>query len=239
MLTKPLFISVIACVCVAAAARGEDDAPKPLPQRVAALIEQLGHNEYTVREQAQEAMKDLPVEALPIVADHYHNTPDAEVRMRLRLYASALFDRHVLPHHPELRRPGFLGIGQSLIVVNNIPQIVIVSVLPNTGAQAAGLKINDRILKFNGKALDKSNPIETLSKHIQQQGAGKKITLTINRDGKPMNVTATLGDLPNDQLTPAQRVTMIERRNAIEAYWFEHAFKKGRIEPVHEAKPAK
>jgi len=229
-------VGLVVCACVAGVVRA-DDAP-PLPKRVALLIKQLGHSEYAQREAAQQAMLELPVEALPIVADHLQHTEDAEIRMRLRLYATAVFDKHVLPHHPGLRRPGFLGIAQSLIVVNNVPQIVIVNVIPGTGAEAAGLQVDDRVLSMNGKALDQHNPIETLSSDIKALRAGQQIKLEILRAGKRMDVKATLGELPDDQLTPEQRVTMIERRGAIEKHWFEHAFKKGRLEPIHDLAPA-
>ncbi len=212
------------------------DAPADVPAQVAAIVEQLGHPDYNQRQAAQKALEDLPRSALPIVVDHYHRTDDAEVRMRLRLYSRALFERYVLPRHPELHRPGFLGIGQTLIVINGEPRIVVAHVIPNSGADDAGLQQNDQIVALNGEPLQKDNPIQGLSESIKQHRPGQKITLTLYRTGTKMDITATLGELPDDQITDDLRRTMIDRRHAVEQYWFEHAFLKGRLEPVHETK---
>ena len=56
-------------------------------------------------------------------------------------------------------------------------------------AGKAGLKEHDVILSFNG---DKVDDADDLREKIRDTSAGKKVTLGISRDGKPMNIDVTM-----------------------------------------------
>ncbi len=60
-------------------------------------------------------------------------------------------------------------------------------------ADKAGLKAKDIILEVDEKKIDSSN---LLGDVISQKNVGQSITLKINRDGKEINVTATLDKRP-------------------------------------------
>jgi len=60
-------------------------------------------------------------------------------------------------------------------------------------AGKAGLKEHDVIVAFNGKPVDDSHDLKSF---IRDTTPGKTVTLGIIRDGKPMDVKATLGSHP-------------------------------------------
>lgn len=64
-------------------------------------------------------------------------------------------------------------------------------VMPDSGAEEAGLQVNDIILSVNGKEVD-TRP--ALIGTVQKYQPGQKIRLSIIRGGKSMVITATLGD---------------------------------------------
>jgi serine protease Do len=67
------------------------------------------------------------------------------------------------------------------------------AVMPDSPASAAGLKAEDIILELNGKKIDKDN---SLSEMVSNLEVGQKIQLKIERDGKEMDITATLAKRP-------------------------------------------
>ncbi|MBN2415009.1 Do family serine endopeptidase [bacterium] len=68
--------------------------------------------------------------------------------------------------------------------------VYIDKVLENTPAEKAGLKFLDVILAVDGEDVNKSNRIQSI---IAQKNPGDKITLTILRDGREMEVVVKLG----------------------------------------------
>lgn len=86
----------------------------------------------------------------------------------------------------RFRRSSFLGIGLDESKIG--PRIS--QVFPGSAAAKAKLKLNDVILSINGK-LAKSRAIVVDS--IRLLKPGEKITLLVNRDGKELELDATLG----------------------------------------------
>jgi serine protease Do len=60
-------------------------------------------------------------------------------------------------------------------------------------ADKAGLKRGDVIQEIDGKTIDAVN---TLQVHVASRAPGSQVTLRIFRDGKPTDVKATLGEMP-------------------------------------------
>ena len=68
-----------------------------------------------------------------------------------------------------------------------------VTVVPDSPAAQAGLKERDVITKVANQTVDQTHSLTSL---LAQHQAGDKITLTIVRDGKTMNIDVTLGETP-------------------------------------------
>lgn len=70
-------------------------------------------------------------------------------------------------------------------------------VMPNSAAEKAGIEAGDVITKINGK---KVRTFEELRGKIGSLGAGKKVKLTVIRDGKQKTYTATLQKAENTNI---------------------------------------
>jgi len=66
---------------------------------------------------------------------------------------------------------------------------VISQVEPDSAGAKAGLKVGDVITEFNGKKVEGSGQLQA---QVSQASPGEKVTLGIERNGKPENVTVTL-----------------------------------------------
>jgi serine protease Do len=70
------------------------------------------------------------------------------------------------------------------------------SVQADSPAARAGLQRGDIITKINGKEINANNPLSSI---IGQFKPGDAVTLTIVRQGKTIELKATLGEAPNSQ----------------------------------------
>ncbi len=68
------------------------------------------------------------------------------------------------------------------------------SIVNDSPAQKAGLKEKDVITKVNNITIDDKNGLTSALSHFQP---GDKVTLTVVRNGKTMNITATIGTAPS------------------------------------------
>ena len=95
----------------------------------------------------------------------------------------------------------FLGvryrfIGRDVAILNEVPQGVYVQeIVPNSPADKAGVKAGDIVTKINGESVDSENKI---SEMVSKSAIGNKMDLVLWRDGKEVNVTAFLEELPNE-----------------------------------------
>src|SRR5690606_16432841 len=58
-----------------------------------------------------------------------------------------------------------------------------------------GLRRGDVVVKVNGQAVTSTGQFRNL---IASSGAGKRVTLEVLRDGKPVSVAVELGEVPDD-----------------------------------------
>src|SRR5712675_215988 len=113
------------------------------------------------------------------------------------------------PHTEEGDTAGFLDF---LPDYGNVP-IVVREVVPNSPAAEAGLRVDDRIVAVNGEPVKSAEQVtQTIREH-----KGQPITLRVERDGRPIEFTATprllspqetrerLGFTPDEEV-PYQRV---------------------------------
>lgn len=67
------------------------------------------------------------------------------------------------------------------------------AVAPGGPAEKAGIKEKDIILEFDGTKIDSNNGLADL---IRKKSVGDMVNLKILRDGKEMNISVTLGEMP-------------------------------------------
>jgi serine protease Do len=72
------------------------------------------------------------------------------------------------------------------------------TVSPGSAAEKAGIQVGDVITGLNGKAVDSSRELRN---RIGGLAPGAKVKLELNRGGKAMTVTATIGEAPAEAAT--------------------------------------
>ena len=101
-------------------------------------------------------------------------------------------------------RRGYLGVGiqaldegaaDALGLPKNHGELVS-RVEPNEAAAKAGLKQGDVIVKVNNRDV---TPDQNLSFIVSTLAVGSKIPIQVLRDGKPLTLTATLGERPSEE----------------------------------------
>jgi len=203
--------------------------PPELAARVDRLITELGDPDYAVRRAAQEALKTLPIEAGRRLLAHYRRTDDAEVRMRIELYAEHFFREHVLPKHLP-PPPGFLGVQlQPGVGPTGRAAARIARVLPGTAADQAGLRANDLIVGFRGRPLPADDPVRTLIEGIREVRAGEAVQFTIQRGEAMFEPRITLGRRGPDLQEPERREQLEQFRESLHERWWREAFLTGRL----------
>lgn len=90
------------------------------------------------------------------------------------------------------KQPGILGVR---LDDNDAGQPIVVRVVPESGAERAGILVNDVILAINGKP---TADRETLIRTVRDYSPDDQIEVTIERDGKPLKILATLTDTVRD-----------------------------------------
>jgi photosystem II stability/assembly factor-like uncharacterized protein len=85
--------------------------------------------------------------------------------------------------------PGYLGVSSD--DAPNAGGAIITQVTPNSPAAAAGLKAKDIIVAINKAGIKKYDDFVGL---IQKTKPGDKISIDLVRDGKPLNLSITLGE---------------------------------------------
>lgn len=99
----------------------------------------------------------------------------------------------------QFERP-YLGVAYKTIskdvaLINDVVQgAYIQEVISNSPAQTAGVETGDIIIKFDGKDVNTQNELSTL---IANKKVGNKVNFTLWRDGKTIDLSATLGTAPN------------------------------------------
>jgi len=87
------------------------------------------------------------------------------------------------------REGGVMGVLLEDLNMSN-SGIPITEILPHSSGDRAGLKIGDRILKVDGRAMKSTDQINQLMKN---KDPGDLLTLRVNRKGKEVDIRITLG----------------------------------------------
>ncbi|MPT47862.1 MAG: Do family serine endopeptidase [Sphingobium sp.] len=104
----------------------------------------------------------------------------------------------------ETVKRGYLGVqisplGEDIADSLGLPKNsgeFIQGVEPGEGADKAGIKPGDVIVKVNGRGV---NPDETLSFIVSNLPIGSRVPIELIRNGKRMTVTATVGERPSEE----------------------------------------
>ncbi|MEK6846620.1 MAG: trypsin-like peptidase domain-containing protein, partial [Nanoarchaeota archaeon] len=94
----------------------------------------------------------------------------------------------------------FLGVSYVMMtekaaVLNNLPQGAFVrDISEGSPAQKAGLKTNDIITKIDGENVTENNNLAVI---INKKKVRQEVSLTVLRDGKTIEINATLSAVPN------------------------------------------
>ncbi len=99
---------------------------------------------------------------------------------------------------------GWLGVSiqdvdQELVGALKLPVgrgILISDVRPGAPAARAGLRRGDVVTKIDGQAIETTGQFRN---QIAAAGSGRKVAMEVVREGKTVNLTAELGDMPGDE----------------------------------------
>src|ERR1017187_10349424 len=90
----------------------------------------------------------------------------------------------------------------------NMSGALVTTVDPDSPAGKAGFEQGDFVTEFNGK---KVKDMRQLRLMVSQTAPGKKVTVRILRDGKEKTLTATLGEMPREELAHSRQKQPSER----------------------------
>lgn len=79
--------------------------------------------------------------------------------------------------------------------LNDVEGVLIADVTPGGPAAAAGLKSGDVVLRMNGQAVSDSSDLRM---RVSEAAPGTEMPMTVRRGSQALNLTAKLGELPND-----------------------------------------
>ena len=113
----------------------------------------------------------------------------------------------------------FLGISMEDVTVSNMSEYkltdekgaIVRSVQEGSPAEEAGLRENDVIVEFEGQAVLSTRQFSRL---VSETPIGRKVAVTVSRDGKRINLSATIGERTGS--SAAQRFETIPGDGQIE-----------------------
>ena len=108
-------------------------------------------------------------------------------------------DRNDRPRRATIQSSGFLGVDLDEVTSDVVGRLklreergaLVNSVTKDSAASKAGLQKDDVIIKWNGEAIDSARQ---LGRHIRETPVGRAVKLGVVRDGREIEVNATMGD---------------------------------------------
>jgi len=205
-------------------ARGQAETVEP-------LILSLGANTWKERVEATNTLLEMGAGAMPFLRSAYCRTDDLEIQLRIEEIVTELYERYGV-----YDRVGFLGISQHPIPkthddFSQIPighlGIQIEQVHQGTGAEAADLRKGDVIYAIDDEPIPESmQPAVDFGSRIRGLGPGATVTLSVLRRGRPLRLSATLGQCPEDLVNPRSLPTVFEQLQMMQqrfpGWWARH-----------------
>lgn len=112
---------------------------------------------------------------------------------------------------------GFLGISYSEVtpelakalgLEENTKGVVISQIIKDSAAEKAGLKINDVIVEFNGKPVEK---VEDFRYGVAALKPGTKVDMVIMREGKKETISVELGERPSKEQLAGEAAGAVDK----------------------------
>lgn len=108
-------------------------------------------------------------------------------------------DRNDRPRRATLSNSGFLGVNLAEVTSDAVGRLklreergaLITGVTTGSAASKAGLQKDDVIIKWNSETMESAGD---LSRHIRKTPVGQAVKLGVMRDGREIEVNATMGD---------------------------------------------
>ncbi|HJQ79476.1 MAG TPA: PDZ domain-containing protein [Lacipirellulaceae bacterium] len=97
----------------------------------------------------------------------------------------------LMPHVSliDVRRGGLLGVGADPLDVTGAA--VVATVQPGSAAEAAGIRVRDKIMKFQGEPVENFKGLTTM---IGKHFAGDEVTINVLRGDQPLEFKLKLGE---------------------------------------------
>jgi len=184
-IAAPSIHALVLAIAMLVGSASKADEPGP-----GALISKLGDDAFQTREQATEELirigrKD-PAAIQRLCLHELLNNDDPEIATRCRqIILDLLTEDSGLIGIRHFATREFNGLEVRKVTAT------ISEVLPGLPAEAAGLKIGDRIFALDGKPLSNIDTAGDLSNRIGAAGSGKEIELDIQRGDEILKVKVT------------------------------------------------
>ncbi|MCW8132061.1 MAG: PDZ domain-containing protein [Planctomycetota bacterium] len=200
-----------------------EEPPKLAPEeawdraRLHRLIAELTDENYSVRQRAQQSLASAPPVYLKemLQAGRKHDDPDAQ--KGLYEAAHAVFLGKVVKHLPQYKlERGFLGIAWELhaepcgVMVNQV--------IPETGAEKAGLKVGDVIVRVERTPITEQMTMEDVMRIWKGMAPGDTLKLELVRNGETLFIDAPIGEVPQDYRS-ADAEKPVDNPDRAEALW--------------------
>ena len=177
-------------------------------EQIDGWIKQLGADDFHTREQATKKLTEAGVDAVGALEKAAKQTDDAEARIRAEGILTSFFkgaDRSLSQAagealakiHPDrkgefqrrpaaARRRPLLGVA----LEDGDGGARITAVMPDSGAEKAGVQIDDIVLSVNGTKIEDR---AAMAGEVHKHKSGDKVTLKIKRGDDELELTAKLG----------------------------------------------
>lgn len=192
-------ITLGACLLVGAAAFASPPASQPgepagqlSDADLNLLVEQLANQSFRVREAATSRLAMLGFEQVERLASRYRSSASPEQKMRIKQAVQSMFLRAKRAGRmPE----GFLGVQHVQMdgaeAGIKTPVALVTAVVPGSPAEKAGVQNADMIVGLGDRPLE-HRAGQQFADRVRRLKPGDEVTLSIVRDGKAVQVRATL-----------------------------------------------
>lgn len=201
----------------AASDKAAANAEEPWTEdRLGRLVKELGDDRFSVRERAAQDLADAPPKMVAAMVKTARDSEDPEVQKGLFDASRKIFMAKLLKNLAEWKiGRGFLGISWGMS--DDPPGILVNQVIADTGAEKAGVKSGDLIVKIDKLEIGEGFASEDAVKIWKAMAPGDPMKLEIRRDGETVHIDATIGEVPEDYRDPEN--TQTENEERAEALW--------------------
>ncbi len=156
-----------------------------------------------ITDEGFKSLENLPVERLTIRYSPISDKSIPTIRTMKKLQGLQTFGTDIKTSKSDLiaelhdgieidhRRGGFLGVGPSGGLVNNLVGCAIGDPQPNSAAQKADLRANDIVIKYNGKGVTDFDSLRDL---IMENKVGDEVAIEVLRGKAKLTKKVTLGE---------------------------------------------